>query len=140
MTPQQQLRPAAPAKLIVFFAFMIQFIALLLGLGGLVPFLSPRAANPLGPSWPWGQLPLLPSSKWFLVSPSGKFRSAAGAWTGRVLLALVGGPLSIGSIARPAEANVESSSVVLLDHAHGACTFVRQILLIRVMPRASPSS
>ena len=39
--PNSSIRPgfALPGRLIVFLVFMTQFIALLLGLGGLVPYL-----------------------------------------------------------------------------------------------------
>jgi hypothetical protein len=37
----------APPKLIVFTAVMIQWVALLLGLGGLVPYLYERGSNPV---------------------------------------------------------------------------------------------
>ena len=81
MTPQQQLRPAAPAKLIVFFAFMIQFIALLLGLGGLVPYLHVRGIHlailAVGAVAAFSVLQVVLG-----FTPSGKSRSAAGPWTG----------------------------------------------------------
>jgi hypothetical protein len=99
----------APPKLIVFLVVMIQWVALLLGFGGLVPYLYERGSNPV--LLAVGAVAALPSFKPLLAFSSAKFRSAAySAAIERDSPVLDGGPSAIVSIAKPADASIASSS------------------------------